>query len=143
MNLTFRELQPEDFDEMLPLWRVSEGILVGDSDTEERVTRFLERNPGLSLVAHDGTVLVGTALCGHDGRRGYIYKVAVLDAYRRRGVGLELVRRCMAKLRSEEIVKCHLFVAADNEGALEFWESTGWTRRADLEMFSKLTDPEV
>ena len=139
---TIRELTASDFDDVLALWESSDGVALGVSDTREQFESYLQRNPGLSLGACDGATLVGAVLCGHDGRRGYVHHLAVSPAVRRRGIGEELVNRCMAKLREAGILKCHLFVAADNQGALDFWERTGWTRRDDLEMFSKLPDHE-
>lgn len=138
--MTIRELTPADYDEILKLWEASEGVALSPSDTREQFEMFLARNPELSIAACEDTTLVGVVLCGHDGRRGYIHHLAVADNHRRRGVGADLVQRCLAKLRDLTIYKCHLFVAADNQTAFEFWESTGWTRRDDLEMYSKLPD---
>jgi ribosomal protein S18 acetylase RimI-like enzyme len=139
--MTIRELTVADYEEALKLWEASEGVALSPSDTREQFEMFLERNPGLSFVACEGSVTAGVVLCGHDGRRGYIHHLAVSHAHRRRGIGEALVNRCLAGLRELAIYKCHLFVAADNHGAFEFWESSGWTRRDDLEMYSKLPDP--
>jgi putative acetyltransferase len=136
-------MHPSDLDDVLTLWKEIEGIGLSPSDTVERISRYLECNPGLSFVAYDGPVLVAAMLCGHDGRRGYIHHLAVLDGHRRHGIGQELVRRCLARLRSEGIEKCHLFVLGHNDVALRFWERSGWRRRTDLEMFSKETGPEA
>lgn len=138
--MTIRDLSPADFDAAYALWQQAEGVAVSPSDTREQFESFLERNPGLSFVACEDEVPVAVVLCGHDGRRGYIHHLAVSAEFRRRGIGNELVDRCLEKLRDLGILKCHLFVAADNQGAFEFWESTGWTRRDDLEMYSKMVD---
>ncbi len=83
------------------LWALSEGLGVGPGDTEPPMARFLARNPGLSLVAVERGAVVGAILCGHDGRRGYIYRLAVARAHRRRGLAADLVRRCLAGLEAE------------------------------------------
>lgn len=73
MSIVIREMTIQDYDEVLALWRTSEGVGLSDADSDEGVARFLDRNPGLSFVARDGEHLVGAVLCGHDGRRGYIH----------------------------------------------------------------------
>jgi ribosomal protein S18 acetylase RimI-like enzyme len=132
-------MQPADFDAVFSLWSTTDGIGIGPSDTAEQFARYLARNPGLSLVAHDRSTLVGAVMCGHDGRRGFIHHLAVVESHRRRGIGADLIEGCVAKLGEEGILKCHLFVLADNTGALEFWTSAGWQQRTDLEMFSRMT----
>lgn len=140
--MQFRELTAADYDAALELWRSSEGVALSPSDTRRQFELFLDRNPGLSFAAWEGDALIGVVLCGHDARRGYIHHLAVSRDHRRRGIGAALVERSLDRLRERAIYKCHLFVAAGNRAAFEFWESTGWTRRDDLEMFSKLPDSE-
>jgi putative acetyltransferase len=88
--------------------------------------RFLARNPGLSAVATTARELVGAILCGHDGRRGGIHHLAVAPAYRRRGVGSDLLEYCVSRLREADIPRCNLFLYDDNEVGRRFWERHGW-----------------
>ena len=48
---------------------------------------------------------MGSILCGHDGRRGYIYHTAVLSDYRGRGIGTELVQAALKGLEEAGIHK--------------------------------------
>jgi ribosomal protein S18 acetylase RimI-like enzyme len=139
MSIVIREMAIQDYDEVLALWRTSEGVGLSDADSEEGVARFLARNPGLSFVARDGEHLVGAVLCGHDGRRGYIHHLAVSESHRRQGLGRALVARCLSALRRDGIGKCHIFVFADNQDTLTFWKSIGWTQRVELVMMSQYT----
>ena len=77
-----RPLVPGDFDAVRRLWAETEGLGKGPGDTTEALGRFVARNPGLSLVAEDGGAIVGVVLCGQDGRRGFIYHLAVAKAFR-------------------------------------------------------------
>lgn len=140
MTATIREMSPGDYEAVLALWQASDGVGLSDADAPDQIGRFLERNPGLSLVALVDDELVGAVLCGHDGRRGYLHHLAVHPDYRQRGIGRQLVQRCLAKLGEAGIQKCHLFVFKDNEGARTFWQRTGWTPRTELRMMSRLID---
>ena len=126
-----------DYDEVLALWRTSEGIgLSPAADSREGIASYLERNPGLSWVVREGGGVVGAALCGHDGRRGFIHHVAVAREHRGRGTGRALVTRCLEGLRAIGMERCHLFVRSGNPDGLEFWRHMGWRLRDDVSMMT-------
>lgn len=139
MPLIIAEMTLGDYDEVLALWRTSEGIGLSEADSREGMAGFLSHNPGLSLVARDGKALAGAVLCGHDGRRGYLHHLAVMAGSRGRGIGRALVGECLARLKQHDIHRCHLFVFRDNRDALDFWEKIGWSIRTDLTMMSRNT----
>ena len=139
MNIQIRPMAISVYRDVYELWASPAGIGLSGSDEESEIAAFLDHNPGLSLVAWDGAQLAGAVLCGHDGRRGYIHHLAISEPYRRRGVGVLLVDRCLAALGDRGIPKCHLFVFRNNEGAISFWERTGWTDRSELSLMSQLT----
>ena len=131
-DLQLRAMTERDYEQCISLWRRTPGMGLGASDGPEQFVRFVGRNPGLSFVAVSGGVIVGTIMCGHDGRRGYLYHLAVDPAFRRRGIGSRLVDLALSALREEKIDKCTLFVFNDNETGIAFWTASGWTGRADL-----------
>lgn len=131
-----RPLRPADFEAVRRLWASSEGLGVGPGDSAEAMGRFLKRNPGLSLVAVDAESIVAAVLCGHDGRRGFIYRLAVAPEFRRGGLAAELVRRCLSGLRAAGIERCLALVQEDNAGARKFWDAMGFIFREDLVAFS-------
>ena len=137
MSIQIREMTIDDYEPIYALWQNTEGIGLSDADSKEGIKRFLERNPGLSFVASDGEQFVGAALCGHDGRRGYIHHLAVAKSHRKQGIGKSLVGRCMYTLMRVGIAKCHLFVFDDNEEAIKFWSKVGWTERVELMLMSQ------
>ncbi len=129
---TIRPFATDDYAAAHALWEASEGVGLDASDSRERIEAFLQRNPGLSAVAEvDGTI-IGAVLCGHDGRRGLIYHLAVARAHRRQGMGAALVGASLAALRSAGIRKCHVLVFADNHAANQFWRRQGAKLRIDL-----------
>lgn len=141
--MEIREFTISDYEQVLELWKASEGIGLSSADARERISEYLERNPGMSFVACDGGErVVGAVLCGHDGRRGYLHHMAVAPEYRRRGIGAQLTERSLAALRNHGIERCHLFVHDDNDGALKFWPSVGWFERTDLRMMSIELKPD-
>jgi len=121
-----REFRITDYDAALELWRRVEGLEIAEGDDREGTAQFLARNPRLSRVAVDGSAIVGVVLCGHDGRRGHIYHLAVDPAYRGLGVGKHLIDECLQRLRATGVVRAIILVADNNFGGAEFWKRAGW-----------------
>ena len=140
MSIELREMTIDNYKSVYAIWAESEGVGLSDADSKEGIKRFLVRNPGLSYIALDGDQIVGAALCGHDGRRGYIHHLSVLISHRKRGIGRSLVSRCVYALMQIGISKCHLFVFDENQDAINFWQKVGWTQRVELMMMSQHLD---
>jgi ribosomal protein S18 acetylase RimI-like enzyme len=129
-----RAMTPDDLVAALALWATAEGVEITDGDSPEELRRYLARNPGLSTVAtaEDGR-LIGAVLCGHDGRRGFVYHLAVAADRRGQGIGRAIMQRSLAALREEGVGRVLLLVDADNAGGREFWRREGWEDMAFAE----------
>ncbi|TWH47708.1 GNAT family N-acetyltransferase [Sporomusa sp. KB1] len=132
-----REMSIEDYAKVMALWSSIEGLALGDADTQRNISRFLKRNAGLCFVAENERQVVGAILCGHDGRRGYLHHLAVSPSYRKNGIARRLVANCLNKLTEEGISKCHLFVFANNQQGMDFWQHIGFHKRNDINIFSQ------
>lgn len=131
--MDIRVMVPEDYDKVYRLWLDTPGMgLNGLDDSREGIARYLARNPNTSFVAEEDGVLLGSILCGHDGRRGFIYHTAVAESARRRGVASLLVDAALGALGHEGIHKAALVAFAGNGLGNAFWESRGFSVRNDL-----------
>jgi|ERR1700737_4514685 ribosomal protein S18 acetylase RimI-like enzyme len=125
-DIEIREFAIDDYEAAVELWKRVEGVEIAEGDDREGVAQFLAQNAGLSRVATDGSTIVGVAFCGQDGRRGYIYHLAVDPNYRGRGLGKRLVDECLAGLRRLGLKRANIMVATDNPRGREFWSKCGW-----------------
>ena len=83
--MTVRTMTAEDYDGVRALWMTISGFAIRSiDDSRAGVERFLRRNPTTSVVAEEDGKIVGSILCGHDGRRGCLYHVCVHRDYRMR-----------------------------------------------------------
>jgi ribosomal protein S18 acetylase RimI-like enzyme len=135
-TLEIRELMPDDYDGVIALWLASDGVTIRDVDQRAPLSAYLIQHRGLSFVAVDAGTIVGSTLCGTDGRRGYLQHVAVATSHRRRGIGRTLVDRSINALAERGIDKCHLMVLVDNVDAAAFWKRIGWTERSEIRLMS-------
>ncbi len=126
-------MYPADYPGALRLWKsMEQGVRVGPSDSEREIQKKLERDPDLFLVAEAQNTLIGTVIGGFDGRRGFVYHLAVHSVYRRRGVGSLLIREVENRLRSKGCIRCYLLVRPDNLDAQRYYEKAGWKILDDL-----------
>ena len=133
---TVRTMTSEDYDGVRKLWMSIKGFAIRSvDDSREGVEVFLRRNPSTSVVAVADGEIVGSILCGHDGRRGCLYHVCVREDYRMQGIGKEMVVFCMEALKREKINKVSLIAFTQNDIGNAFWNQIGWTKREDLNYY--------
>jgi ribosomal protein S18 acetylase RimI-like enzyme len=129
-----------DYPEVLGLWRSTPGIGLNDSDSAPAIANFFARNQDLSLVVVlPNGAIVAAVLCGHDGRRGFLYHLAVAEGHRRQGFARLLVTACLERLAKLGIQKCSVHLFDDNPAGRAFWLHNGWSERGDLRVLQKST----
>ena len=132
----FFPMTSEDYEEVRALWMTIQGFGIRAlDDSREDVQRFIRRNPTTSVVARMDGRIVGSILCGSDGRQGALYHVCVAREYRRRGIGTHMVGYCMHQLRLMGINKVSLIAFASNDAGNGFWKQIGWTRKSDVNYY--------
>lgn len=123
-----RRFRPGDGPAMRALWASVGMESTGDDD--DGLALLADRNPGLVLVATQGAELVGTALGAWDGRRGWIYHLAVAEAQRRTGLGSRLVHEVERKLRALGCPRVNVVVREGNDPGTAFWRAAGYEPRS-------------
>ena len=136
-------MTPEDYDDVRALWMTIRGFGIRTlDDSREDIERFIARNPTTSVVARDGNRIVGSILCGSDGRQGALYHVCVAKEYRRRGIGTQMVAFCMHQLRFMGINKVALIAFTTNEAGNAFWNKIGWTKKTNVNYYEFVLNEE-
>ena len=135
-NVEIRAFESRDVPDALALWRAADGVVLREADEPAPLGEYLQRHAASSFVAVSGARVIGTVLCGHDARRGYLYHLAVERAHRGRGIGRALATRALDALRADGIDKCHLMVVTENAAARAFWTALGWQLRSDVVLMS-------
>ncbi|HET9852126.1 MAG TPA: GNAT family N-acetyltransferase [Candidatus Limnocylindrales bacterium] len=123
-RVVFRELRGVDGEQLRKLWTDCGFQSLGDDDLS--LARLARRNPGLLLVAAEGTRIVGSALGAWDGRRGWIYRVATAPSHRRQGIASRLVGQVEAGLRDLGCPKISALVRDENGDGSGFWAARGY-----------------
>ncbi|MDT8903961.1 GNAT family N-acetyltransferase [Anaeroselena agilis] len=137
-GISIRAMTIDDYPQVYALWAATAGLTLGGADSRASIGKVLARNEGFSFVAErNGREIVGALLCGHDGRRGCLYHLAVAADCRRAGLGRALVAASLASLKDAGIERCHLFVNLDNPAGASFWRQAGFTVQGDVEFYAR------
>ena len=132
-----RTMTPADYDAVLALWKSLVGMGLSSADEPDAIAAFLKQNPTTVLVAERAGKIVGTVLGGWDGRRGYVYHLAVADESQGEGIGTALMDEVEQRFRLLGAQRIHLMIYEDNP-ASAFYEKRGWfSRGGELLLMSK------
>ncbi|MDQ3700101.1 MAG: GNAT family N-acetyltransferase [Chloroflexota bacterium] len=125
----------EDVDAVLDLWAWARSAAASTPDDVESVVRLVEHTQDAVLVAeHEGRV-VGVLLAAWDGWRGNMYRLAVLPAYRRRGIARRLVEAGHESLRAKGARRVTALVAHEEVEATGLWRAAGYQLDEELSRF--------
>lgn len=143
-EVTVRELGLADYDEVRRVWTEA-GLPFRPEgrDRTEKVAVELERGTALFLGAEADGRLVGVVLGTHDGRKGWVNRLAVVPAYRRRGIAGLLLREIEVRLTALGLDIVAALIESGNQASLEFFRTNGYAHDADIEYVSKRRSAET
>lgn len=142
--MIIRAMQKDDYNAVYELWCDIKGFGIRSvDDSKENILSFIERNPNLSVVAaldeakngFEKGKIIGSILCGHDGRTGGFYHVCVHSAFRKLGIAHQMTKYCLQALKKEKINKIALIAFKNNDLGNEFWRHYGFTLREDANYY--------
>lgn len=141
-----RPYRDDDYDRVMELW--AEGGLPlkpRGRDSRENIGRQIGLPMVLFLVAEEGEGgrVVGTVLATHDGRKGWVNRVAVDAGLRRKGLGARLVREAELWLEAQgmDILAC--LIEDDNAVSMAVFERLGYKKHPEILYFAKRKFPGV
>jgi len=136
-NAAIRAMTQADYHAVLSLWKSLAGMGLSSADEPGAIAAFLEQNPTTALVAERAGSIVGTVLGGWDGRRGYVYHLAVAAEHQGEGIGTALMDEVEKRFCVLGAQRIHLMIY-ENNPASAFYEKRGWfSRGGELLLMSK------
>jgi len=120
------DLPLERADDAVALWQES-GLTRPWNDPLADLRRALAGPTSTVLAALDEAgVVVGTAMVGHDGHRGWVYYLAVRSEKRRSGLGRAMMDASEQWLARQKVAKVNLMVRTTNTDVVAFYASLGY-----------------
>ena len=121
--------EADEIEEILNFWIDNAENGSRPSDTAEAIRKLIEKDPEALILAVDNDEIIGTIVAGWNGWRSGLYRLAVREDMRSKGIGRLLVERALERFRSLGVTRVDAMVLDENEIAHKAWESFGFTRQ--------------
>jgi ribosomal protein S18 acetylase RimI-like enzyme len=135
-KVQIQEFQINDYDVVFELWKEA-GLVIRPGDDMNGVRMKLLRDPDLFLLARLEGEIVGCVIGGWDGRRGWIYHLAVKPSYQRQGIATALLSEVEKRLGEKGAKKINAQIYQSNTKSLKFFKARGYETHLDLIMVGK------
>jgi ribosomal protein S18 acetylase RimI-like enzyme len=124
-ELVIGPYQPSDEAAVIALWEVC-GLTRPWNDPAKDIARKLTTQPELFLIARHDRAVVGSAMAGYDGHRGWVYYLATAPDMQRHGIGQQLMTRVEELLTALGCPKLNLQIRTSNEEVAAFYKALGY-----------------
>ena len=144
-RVTVRTLALADYDRWMELWQTAglHSVRPLGRDSREAFARQLASGAHTMIGLEVEGTLAGVVLATHDGRKGWINRLAVLPAYRRRGFAARLVAEAEDVLHAEGILVIAALIEPENEASLGLFRKLGYEEARGLHYVRKKDSQEA
>jgi len=125
-------------EQVISLWNGIFGYHAHHNAPELVIEKKVSFNDGLFFVAVKNQTVIGTIMAGYDGRRGWIYAMAVDPDYQKQGVGSSLLSFAEEKFRKMGCLKVNLQIMEENQEVENFYQSRGYKTEKRISMGKRL-----
>jgi len=139
--MLIRPFTESDRPAVLALWSLTFDYTSSHNNPNDAINRKLVVHPELFFIAEIDNQLVGTAMAGYDGHRGWLYSVAVHPNHRRQKIATALVHEAEAALRARNCPKINLQTMPNNPDAIALYKSLGYSTENRTSMGKRLSPP--
>ena len=139
-----REFRLDDYDSLIALWNDAQlPHRPKGRDRLDKIEREVDRGNAVYLVAELDGKLVGSVLGTHDGRKGWINRLAVSPEFRQQGIARMLVNEVENRLYELGIETIACLIEDQNKISMQMFEKLGYKRESNIVYFTKRGSSDV
>jgi len=141
--MMIRPMTITDYDKVVKLWTEA-GLLHKPQgrDSREHILIELNRDTSVFLVAEESDNIVACVFGTHDGRKGWINRLAVHPDFRRSGLAKQLVSEVEKILIDKKIDIFACLIEENNDASMKLFEDIGYSKMRNIVYFAKKLKPE-
>ena len=138
-ELVERTLSLDDYEAIMDLWQRAGLTSIRPQGRDSRAAFARQLASGVQHIIglEDGGRLVVAIVATHDGRKGWLNRLAVAPAYRGQGLARRLIAAAEQWLASQDILVWAVLIEEDNEPSLRLFQSAGYVLAPDILYLSK------
>lgn len=143
-KVLIREFRLDDYDALIALWNDAQlPHRPKGRDRLDKIEREVDRGNAVYLVAELDGKLVGSVLGTHDGRKGWINRLAVSPEFRQQGIARMLVNEVENRLYELGIETIACLIEDQNKISMQMFEKLGYKRESNIVYFTKRGSSDV
>ena len=144
MEFDIVRLDSSSVGQINALWQRAElSIRPQGRDDPKRLARVIDAGIEHFFGIHVEDELIAVILATHDGRKGWLNRLAVEPRHRRRGLGVSLIQHAEKFLQGEGIEIIGTLIEDWNEESLALFMKCGYILHDDIHYLSKRDHPGV
>lgn len=131
-------LTADDYDAIRALWEAA-GLPIrpGGRDSREQFAMQMAGGTQTAIGVRANDRLVGVVITTHDGRKGWINRLAVHPDYRRCGLGRQLIHEAEQVLYQQGMHIIAALIEHHNYASLALFQAAGYIDYPDLHYLTK------
>lgn len=144
MNVEIVKYHKGDYPKLIKIWDKS-GLPYkpGGRDSQLNIEKEVKLNNNQFLFAKVNKTFVGSILVTHDGRKGWINRVAVIPEFRGKGIARKLVERAEKWLDQQGIGIYACQIEDYNQDSFEAFKKMGYIPFEGIHYLTKRKYPEI
>jgi len=136
-KLIIEKMKLSDFDALRALWGESGLHLASYARGKHELDLLIRFNTESCIVAKNNETIIGTAIGAFNGKRAWIYHVAVGPKWQKKGIGSVLLKHVEEILKKKGATKIFLGIAFTNLKVAPFYSKHGYTVMNDAFVMEK------
>jgi len=143
-NIIIRDFEISDYEILIELWTKA-GLPYKSKgrDTKENIRKELLRGCASILIAELNNIAIATVFATHDGRKGWINRLAVIPEFRKKGIGKILVEKAESILIEKGIGIIACLIENYNKTSLATFQKLGYTEFKGIHYLTKRIYPDI
>jgi ribosomal protein S18 acetylase RimI-like enzyme len=138
-EIIVRVLSLDDYPRWMEVWRRAglHSVRPQGRDSREAFAQQLASGTHTLIGLEVDTQLAGVVLATHDGRKGWINRLAVLPEYRHRGYAARLVAQAERALQEQGMTVIAALIEPENDASLALFHRLGYIEATGMHYVSK------
>ncbi len=143
-QIIIRKFNLPDYDILIDLWNQAKlPFKPLGRDSKESITEELSRGCASILIAEQNNIAIGTVFATHDGRKGWINRLAVVPEFRKKGIGRLLVEKAEKILNDKGIGIIACLIEEYNQTSFETFQKLGYVKFEGIHYLTKRSHPDI
>jgi len=143
-NVIIRAMKPAEYDSLIDVWKRSSLPFKPEGrDTKQNILKQLKIADNRFFVAAVDNKLVGAIIASHNGRKGWINRLAVIPEFTGKGIASALIKKSEEYFLSNNIMIFACLIEDWNEQSTSFFQNKDYTQHKEIIYFTKKLSPQV